>query len=138
MTDKNVTIDSISIGMKASSSHLITDEKIRAFAEISEDYNPIHLDEDYAKNSRFGRRIAHGAMISSFFSSLFAMQLPGPGCIYVSQNTQFKKPVFIDSKLFVEVEVIDIDKSKNRVYFSTHCFIDGAKVLSGTAEIYIP
>lgn len=135
---KNKVLECISVGMKASTSHLITDEKIRAFASISEDYNPIHLDEEYAKNSRFGKRLAHGAMVSSFFSSLFAMKLPGPGSIYVSQDTKYKKPVFINDIVLVEIEVIDINLERNRVYFSTTCFVDGVEVLSGKAEIYVP
>ncbi|WP_201507885.1 MaoC family dehydratase [Psychrobacter proteolyticus] len=113
------SISDISVGMKASAFHLITDEKIRAFATISEDWNPIHLDEKYAKNSKFGRRIAHGAMVASFFSALFAMELPGAGSIYVSQNTQFKKPVFLDDTVLVEIEVMDIDIERKRVYFNT-------------------
>lgn len=131
-------INSIFIGMKASAYHLITDEKVRGFANISEDYNPIHLDDEYAKNSRFGKRIAHGAMVSSFFSSLFATKLPGPGSIYVSQETKYKKPVFIDDTVLVEIEVIDIDLKRSRVYFSTTCFVNNVEVLSGKAEIYIP
>lgn len=134
----NNSINSIFIGMKASSSHLITDEKIRGFANISEDYNPIHLNDEYAKDSKFGKRIAHGAMVSSFFSSLFATKLPGPGSIYVSQETKYKKPVFIDDIVLVEIEVIDIELKRNRVYFSTTCFVKDVEVLSGKAEIYIP
>lgn len=135
---KYKSINDIAIGMKASTSHTITDEKIKAFATISEDFNPIHLDEDYAKNSKFGKRIAHGAMVTSFFSALFAMELPGAGSIYVSQNTQFKKPVFLDDTLLAEIEVIDIDISRNRVFFKTTCLVRGIEVLSGKAEIYIP
>lgn len=137
MTEYN-SINDISVGMKASISHTITDEKIKAFAKISEDFNPIHLDEDYAKNSKFGKRIAHGAMVTSFFSALFAMELPGAGSIYVSQNTQFKKPVFLDDTVLAEIEVIDIDIPRKRVHFKTTCFVKDIEVLSGNAEIYIP
>lgn len=135
---ENINIDDISIGMKASASHLITEDKIKAFAKISEDYNPIHTDEEYAKNSRFGKRVAHGAMVSSFFSSLFAMRLPGPGSIYVSQDTKYQKPVFINDTVMVAIEVIDVDIERKRVYFSTSCSVDEVEVLSGKAEIYIP
>ena len=135
---KKNSINTITIGMTASTSHSITDEKIRDFANVSEDYNPIHLDEEYAKNSSFGKRLAHGAMIASFFSALFAMKLPGPGCIYVSQETKFKKPVFINDTVLVKIEVIDIDVKRKRVYFSTSCFVDDVEVLIGKAEIYIP
>lgn len=135
---KNKVLESVSVGMKANATHLITDEKIRAFASISEDYNPIHLDDEYAKNSRFGKRLAHGAMVSSFFSSLFAMKLPGPGSIYVSQDTKYKKPVFINDVVLVEIEVIDVNLERNRVCFSTTCFVGDVEVLSGRAEIYVP
>lgn len=135
---KYKSINDIAVGMKASTSHTITDEKIKAFATISEDFNPIHLDEDYAKNSKFGKRIAHGAMVTSFFSALFAMELPGAGSIYVSQNTQFKKPVFLGDIVLAEIEVIDIDVKRKRVYFKTTCFVKDIEVLSGKAEIYIP
>lgn len=132
------SINDISIGMKANTSHLITDKKIRAFANLSEDYNPIHLDEDYAKSTQFGKRLAHGAMVASFFSALFATKLPGPGCIYVAQETKFKKPVFINDTVLAEIEVIKIDIERKRVYFSTSCTVDGTEVLTGKAEIYIP
>jgi 3-hydroxybutyryl-CoA dehydratase len=135
---KYKSINDIAVGMKASTSHTITDEKIKAFATISEDFNPIHLDEDYAKNSKFGKRIAHGAMVTSFFSALFAMELPGAGSIYVSQNTQFKKPVFLDDTVLAEIEVINVDIPRKRVFFKTTCFVKGIEVLSGKAEIYIP
>ena len=132
------TITDIIVGMKASSIHLVTDEKIRAFASISEDFNPIHLDEEYAQKTRFGKRIAHGAMVTSFISSLFAMKLPGPGCIYISQHTLFKKPVYINDSVISEIKVTSIDEVKKRVFFSTLCYVNDQIVLEGTAEIYIP
>lgn len=138
LNNKHLVIEDITTGMKASALHQVTDEKVKAFSEISGDFNPIHLDEEFAKASRFGRRIAHGAMISSFFSSLFATELPGPGCIYVSQNTKFKKPVYINDEVFVEIEVIKIDLPRKRIYFSTKCFVNNAEVLDGEAEIYVP
>lgn len=131
-------IKDIAVGMKASSTHRVTDEKIRAFASVSEDFNPIHLDADYALNTRFGKRIAHGAMLASFISSLFAMKLPGPGCIYISQNTVFKKPVYINDEVIAEIEITSIDELKKRVFFSTLCYVNDQIVLEGTAEIYIP
>lgn len=135
---KCISINDITVGMKARKSHVIIDEKIKAFAAVSEDYNPIHLDEDYAENSKFGKRLAHGAMIASYFSTLFAMKLPGPGSIYVSQSTRFEKPVFIDDIVFAEIEVIEVNTKRKRVYFSTNCYVNEVKVLSGEAEIYIP
>lgn len=135
---KNFSIDELSVGMKASSDHLVTEEKVRLFSEISGDYNPVHLDEVYAKGTRFEKRIAHGMLVSSFISSLFAMQLPGPGCIYISQSLFFKKPVFLDDLITAQVEITSIDTIKNRVMFETRCYVDDVIVLHGNAEIFIP
>lgn len=85
---KSSTIDQLYIGLSASSSNVITEDKIKLFANVSGDYNPIHLDEAYAENSKFGKRIAHGMLVSSFISALFAMKLPGQGCFI------FPKPFF--------------------------------------------
>lgn len=134
----NLRIYTLSIGMSAKSINKITDEKIRTFAAISGDNNPIHLDEIFAKNSPFKKRIAHGALISSFFSSLFATELPGPGSIYVSQSTKFKKPVFIDDEVEAVVEITDINVDRKRVYFKTYCLVGDTEVLDGAAEIYLP
>ncbi len=131
-------INSLSVGMSAKSVHRITDEKIRVFAAVSGDNNPIHIDEEYAKNSPFKKRIAHGALISSFFSSLFATELPGPGSIYISQNTKFRRPVYINDEVKAVVEVTDINIDRKRVYFKTYCLVGDTEVLTGTAEIYLP
>ena len=135
---KKLEINSLSIGMSATSVHKITDEKIRAFAAVSGDNNPIHIDKEFAKNSPFKKRIAHGALISSLFSSLFASDLPGPGFIYISQNTKFRKPVYINDEVKAVVEITDIDSDRKRVYFKTYCLVGDTEVLTGTAEIYLP
>lgn len=135
---KNFLIDDLVVGMHANSTHTITEEKIRLFAEISGDFNPIHLDETYAKSTRFGKRIAHGAMVGSFISSLFAMKIPGPGCIYISQSLFFKKPVFINDNVTAQIKITSIDKIKNRVVFESICYVDNTIVLQGSAEIFIP
>lgn len=134
----DLRFSNLSIGMSAKSVHKITDEKIRAFAAVSGDNNPIHIDEDFAKNSPFKKRIAHGALISSFFSSLFATELPGPGSIYISQNTKFRKPVYIDDEVEAVVEITGIDANRKRIYFKTYCLVGNIEVLTGNAEIYLP
>lgn len=88
---KIFTIDQFHIGLSASSNNVITDEKTRLFADVSGDYNPIHLDIEFAEKTRFGKRIAHGMLVSSFISALFAMKLPGHRYIYLSQSLFFKK-----------------------------------------------
>lgn len=135
---KSFTIDQLHIGLSASSSHVITDEKIRLFADVTGDYNPIHLEAEFAEKTRFGKRIAHGMLVSSFISALFAMKLPGQGCIYLLQSLSFKKPVYINDTVVATVEVIAVDIPRKRVQFKTYCTVNNEMVIDGEAEIYIP
>ncbi|MBH2076034.1 MAG: MaoC family dehydratase [Pseudomonadales bacterium] len=134
----SVPINEIEVGMKASYSQTITDADIKSFAGISGDHNPVHVDSDYAAGSRFGKRIAHGLMSAGFFSAIFGMRIPGPGCVYVSQNLNFLRPVYIDDTVTAEVVVTKVDQEKRRVFFDTTCRVKGKKVITGAAEIFIP
>lgn len=134
----SVPITEIEVGMKASYSQTITDADIIAFAGISGDHNPVHVDREYAAQSRFGKRIAHGLMSAGFFSAIFGTRIPGPGCVYVSQSLNFLRPVYIDDTVQAEVEVTEVDRVKRRVFFNTICRVKGKKVISGSAEIFIP
>ena len=138
MADKAYDIDALSIGMTASSCHVISDDDIRLFANISGDTNSVHLNDDYAKQTIFKKRIAHGLISASFFSALFGTELPGEGCVYVQQNLQFKRPVYIGDDVVALIEVISIDIQKRRVFFKTTCKVKNKLVLDGSAEIYIP
>lgn len=142
MVDKSylgaVPIEHIQIGMKASYSQTITDSDIKNFAGLSGDHNPVHVDEKYAENSRFKRRIAHGLMSSSFFSQLFGTRLPGPGCVYTAQSLKFLRPVYINDTVLATVEVIAVHVSRKRVNFRTYCTVNSKLVIDGEAEIYIP
>ncbi|MDH2926810.1 MaoC family dehydratase [Lonepinella koalarum] len=133
-----IPIEDIEIGMTLSYSQTITDSDIKAFAGLSGDHNPIHVDEKYAENSRFKKRIAHGLMSAGFFSQLFGTKLPGPGCVYTSQSLKFLRPVYINDTVTATVEVINVDISKKRVTFRTFCTVNNKKVIDGEAEIYIP
>lgn len=133
-----IPIEEIKIGMSASYSQTITDADIKAFAGISGDRNPIHLDEHYAENSRYKRRIAHGLMTASYFSALFGTKIPGEGCVYVSQTLNFKRPVYIGDTVIATVEVININLDRRRVFFKTTCKVKNKIVTDGEAEIYIP
>ncbi|MCL6272206.1 MaoC family dehydratase [Sansalvadorimonas sp. 2012CJ34-2] len=132
------TIEDLSIGMGASYSQTITDTDIKAFAGISGDNNPVHMSDEYAENSRFKKRIAHGLMSASFFSALFGTKIPGPGCVYVSQTLNFKKPVYLNDTVTAKVTVTDIDLKRKRVFFKTECKVKARTVITGEAEIYIP
>ena len=131
-------IEEIAPGMSASMSHVVTEEDIRKFADVSGDHNPVHPDEEYASQSRFGRRIAHGLFGASFFSGLFGTKLPGRGCVYASQNLKFRRPVYIGDTVLATVTVISVDVPRKRVLFSTVCSVDGKEVILGDAEIFIP
>ena len=133
-----VEFDEIRIGQQVSYSQTITDSDIKCFAGISGDHNPVHVDEVYASNSRFGKRIAHGLMSAGFFSALFGTKLPGPGCVYVEQTLKFLRPVFIGDTVTASVEVTNIDAKKRRVFFKTICTVMNKKVITGQAEIYVP
>ncbi|MDH0444833.1 MaoC family dehydratase [Stutzerimonas stutzeri] len=124
--------------MTVSYSQTITDADIKAYAGLSGDHNPVHVSSEYAASSRFGKRIAHGLMSAGFFSALFGMRLPGPGCVYVSQSLNFKRPVYIDDTVTATVKVNSVDAAQRRVFFETLCTVGGRVVISGEAEIYIP
>ncbi|WP_198265342.1 MaoC family dehydratase [sulfur-oxidizing endosymbiont of Gigantopelta aegis] len=133
-----VNFNDISIGMSANYSQTITDADIKSFAGISGDHNPVHMSDEFAENSRFGQRIAHGLMSASFFSALFGTKIPGPGCVYVSQNLKFKKPVYIGDTVTATVTVTSIVQDKRRVFFSTTCKVKNKAVITGEAELFIP
>ena len=130
--------EDIKIGMSESYSQTITDADIKSFAGISGDHNPVHMSDEYAEQSRFKKRIAHGMISSSFFSALFGTKLPGEGCVYVQQNLNFKRPVYIGDTVTASITVISIDHDKRRVFFDTVCKVRKKTVIDGIAELYVP
>ena len=133
-----IKIEKIKVGMSANYSQTVTDSDIKDFSEISGDVNPVHLDEEYAKNSRFKKRIAHGLMTASYFSALFGTKIPGEGCVYVSQSLNFKRPVYIGDTITAMVEVTSVDLVKKRVFFNTICKVKNKVVIDGKAELFVP
>lgn len=131
-------INNIEVGMSASYSQTISDVDIKSFAGLSGDNNPIHMSDEYASESRFGKRIAHGLISASFFSALFGTRLPGKGCVYVSQTLNFRRPVYINDTVVATVTVTSIDRKRKRVIFDTICKVRGKLVIDGVAELYIP
>ena len=133
-----VDLNDIEVGMYATYSQTITDADVKAYAGMSGDHNPVHVSEEYAKSSRFKKRIVHGMISSSFFSALFGTKLPGEGCVYVAQSLKFLRPVYIDDTVLAKVTVTSIDESKKRVFFRTTCEVKGKLAIDGEAEIFIP
>jgi acyl dehydratase len=126
------------VGQSFEEKKVYTDEMVRAFSEVSGDKNPIHLDEDYSKDTIFGKRIVHGLFVSSNISSVIANHLPGPGSIYLSQDLKFKLPVYIDDEITTRVEIINIREDKPIVGIRTTCINqDGKTVIEGEAYVRV-
>ena len=133
-----IPLDEIEIGMEVSYSQTIMDSDVKSFAGISGDRNPVHMDEEYAENSRYKKRIAHGMISASYFSSLFGTKIPGEGCVYVAQSLQFKRPVYLGDTVTATVIVNKIDLVKKRVFFRTICKVKNKIVIDGEAELFVP
>lgn len=134
----NVALEDIKRGMEASYSQTITDCDIKTFAGLSGDHNPVHVSDEYAKNSRWERRIAHGLISVSFFSGLMGTKLPGVGCVWVSQTLKFLKPVYIGDTVIAKVIVKDVDFERRRVFLQTICIVNDEIVIDGEAEAFVP
>ena len=134
----NMNIHDINVGMSAKYSQTITDADVKAYAGISGDNNPIHMSDEYAKKSRFKKRIAHGFFSAGFFSALFGTKLPGPGCVLVHQNLVFKKAVYLGDTVTAEITVTDVNMSDKKVYFKTICKVRNKIVIDGDAALFIP
>jgi 3-hydroxybutyryl-CoA dehydratase len=129
---------SLQPGEKASRTTLISDEMIRAFAGLTGDTNPVHLDDAYAAGTRFGRRIAHGMIAAGLISATLANDLPGPGTIYLSQTLQFKAPVYPGDTITTTVEVKSARLDKPIVTLTTTCKNQSdAVVLEGEAVVLV-
>jgi 3-hydroxybutyryl-CoA dehydratase len=117
----------------------ISAEEVNRFAEIVGDSNPIHLDEGYAENSFFKKRIVHGAFLAGLISKVLGMDFPGEGTVYISQASSFKRPVFVDSTVKVEVKITAVNVEKRRLVLDTTILnSDGKACLTGSAEVWLP
>ncbi len=126
----------LSVGQKAEREFPVTQESVAAFAEVSQDSNPLHLDETYASKTRFGRRIAHGMLTGSFISAMIGTELPGEGCIYMKQELTFLRPVYAGDVVRVEIVVSQLQTEKKRAVLSTNCYNqNGEQVIAGTALV---
>lgn len=126
-------------GDAAEMSKTITDEDVRAFAALTGDRNPVHLDEEYAAGTRFGRRVAHGMLGASLVSAVLANELPGRGTIYLSQTLRFTAPVFLGDTLTARVTVRGVREDKPVVTLETVCTNQrGERVVEGEAVVLAP
>jgi len=133
-----ICIEDIEMGMVRHVQKVVTDQDIEMFAQVSTDRNPVHLDEDYAQDTIFAGRIAHGMLTAGLVSAVIGEQLPGHGTVYMGQTLKFLAPVRPGDMVRAEVEVIDIDLAKRRVTLDCRCLVDGKKVLVGEAKVLAP
>lgn len=130
-------LEDLSVGMTAIFAKTVTDADIVMFAGISGDTNPVHLDASFANKTMFGDRIAHGMLSASFVSTVFGTKLPGPGCIYMSQNLRFKAAVKAGDTVTARVTVREINQEKRRVTFDTVCHVEDRVVIDGDAMLMV-
>ena len=102
----------LAVGQRARRSVTYTADDVRRFAELTGDYNPLHFDEQFAAKTRFGKLIVHGGLTTGLLHTLVAMDLPGPGSVFLSQNWKFTAPVFIDDTITAEAEIIEVHATK--------------------------
>ncbi|MEP2028406.1 MAG: MaoC family dehydratase [Paracoccaceae bacterium] len=133
-----ICIEDLEMGMRRSLDKVVTDQDIEMFAQVSTDHNPVHLDDDYAQDTIFEGRIAHGMLTAGLISAVIGEQLPGHGTVYMGQTLKFLAPVRPGDMVHAEVKVIDIDFAKRRVKLDCHCAVGGKKVLIGEATVLAP
>ncbi|MFG6516014.1 MaoC family dehydratase [Sulfitobacter sp. 1A13496] len=133
-----ICIEDIEIGMSRHLRKVVTDMDIELFAQVSTDRNPVHLDDDYARETIFEGRIAHGMLTAGLISAVIGEQLPGHGTIYLGQSLKFLGPVRPGDMVLAEVTVTDMDIAKRRVKLDCRCTVDGKPVLAGEATVLAP
>ena len=131
-----LNLTDISVGDFVEIKKKMTLDMVKSFASISEDFNPIHLDEKYAVNSRYKRRVVHGLIAVSLFSGLFGTKMPGEGCVYKSQNIRFKRAIYVGDVVMARVEVTHVSIKKKLITFTTCCFVNGKVMIEGESEIF--
>jgi 3-hydroxybutyryl-CoA dehydratase len=129
--------EDLSVGMEASYAKKISNDDILAFADISGDINPVHLNDDFAAGTVFKQRIAHGFLTASLFSTVLGTKLPGPGCIYLSQSLKFRAPVHIGDEVVATLRITSLDPDKARATLACAGAVNGKTVVEGEAVMMV-
>ncbi len=124
--------------MFAENTMVVSGDKIDTFAELSGDFNPIHVDEEFAKTTMFGGRIAHGALSASLISAILGNDLPGPGAIFVELNMRFRRPAMMGDEVTARAEVVEINERTGRVKMKVSCSVNGKQIIRGDAGVIVP
>jgi 3-hydroxybutyryl-CoA dehydratase len=130
--------EDLKVGQNASIARTVSEAEILAFAGVSGDTNPVHVDEEFAASTMFKGRIAHGILLVSYISTVLGTKLPGPGAIYLSQSVKFKAPVRIGDTVVTRCTITNLEAEKRRVTLSTVCTVNDVEVTVGEAQIMLP
>lgn len=130
-------IEDITVGMSAEYTKTVTDADIKLFADVSGDTNPVHLNQDFAAQTIFKGRIAHGMLGAALISTVFGTKLPGPGAIYLSQDLRFKAPVRIGDTVVAKVTAVEVNAARRRVKFACECRVGDTVVIDGEASLMV-
>jgi len=131
-------LEDLSVGMSDVYAKTITEADVLLYAGVSGDTNPLHINEEFAAQTRFKGRIAHGMLTTSLWSTIIGTLLPGPGCAYMSQNMKFLKPVRIGETVTAIITVAEINEEKQRASLDCDCQVSGKSVASGRAVVWVP
>ena len=131
-------LEELSVGQSAQLVRTVGEADLVAFAAVTGDTNPVHLDADYAATTSFGERIAHGMLSAGYISAVLGTTLPGPGAIYLSQTLKFKRPVRIGDEVTAVVTISEINAAKAQVTLATVCKVNGKAVVDGEAVVMVP
>jgi 3-hydroxybutyryl-CoA dehydratase len=131
-------LEDLTVGQSASYERAISEADVREFALMSGDFNPVHLDEAYAQNTRFKGRIVHGMLPVTFVSTVLGTRLPGAGAIFMGANFRFKAPVRIGDTVIATCTVREINTVKSRVTFDCVCRVGDTVVVEGDALVMVP
>lgn len=138
MSDIKYFIEDLSVGMDAFYERQVTRTDIQAFADVSGDDNPLHLDEDYAAQTMFNGCIAHGMLSAGYISKILGTQMPGPGTIYLSQSIRFRAPVRPGDRVEARAKITGLDEVRRRVTLACECKVGDIIVLDGEAMVMVP
>ncbi|NNG06080.1 MAG: MaoC family dehydratase [Inquilinus sp.] len=131
-------LEDLAVGMSASFAKTLTDADIILFSGVSGDTNPVHLNEEYARETLFKGRISHGMLSAGFISAVLGTKLPGPGAIYISQSLRFTAPVRAGDTVTARCTVTEIVPEKRRAVLKTECLVGGKVVIDGEATVMVP
>lgn len=133
-----VFFEDLSVGQTAETTNTVTQAVIQAFADVSGDDNPVHLDAAYAATTQFGGVIAHGMLSGAYISAVLGSRFPGPGTIYLSQQLRFRRPVRLGDEVVTRVTVTALEAGRGQATFATVCEVGGKTVVEGEATVMVP